>query len=123
MQATFVTDNQYVSRGDALFELTPMTGNPNVLARFSYEQAERIKQGMAVNFRVSGDAETRTGKVSQVRIAGGISALDNDLLVTVVPAEPLPIELVNQPVRVSIGESYSLPSLIPAAMAKWTGRP
>ncbi len=123
VQASFVTDNQYVSRGDALFELTPMTGNPNVLARFSYEQAERVRQGMDVNFRVSGDSEMRSGKVSQIRIAGGSSALDNDLLVTVVPTEPLAIELVNRPVRVSIGESYALPSLIPAAMAKWTGKP
>ncbi len=123
VQSVFVADNQYVSRGASLMELTPLQGTPHVLARFSYAEAERLRQGAIVQFKVSGDGRVRDGEISQVRVTGGSEAVDSDLLVTIVPREPLPIDLVNRPVRASVGQGMALPDLMPAAMAMWGGKP
>lgn len=119
VQARFAADEQYLTRGEAIFQLTPLQGAPQVLARFDYPKAGRLKLGSEMQFQVSGDGQWRQGKISQIRVAGDSDSVDNDLLVTVTPAQPLPVSLVNRPAKVSLGRSYSVGDLLPAAMANW----
>lgn len=119
VQARFAADDQYLARGEAIFQLTPTQGEPLVLARFDYPKAGRLKLGSELQFQVSGDGQWRQGQISQIRVAGASDSVDNDLLVTVTPQQPLPVALVNRPAKVSLGRGYSVADLIPAAMAKW----
>jgi len=119
VQARFAADEQYLTRGEAIFQLTPLKGAPQVLARFDYPKAGRLKLGSEMQFQVSGDGEWRQGKISQIRVAGNSDSVDNDLLVTVTPEKPLPVSLVNRPAKVSLGRGYSMVDLLPSAMASW----
>ncbi|MDP3856987.1 MAG: PilZ domain-containing protein [Stagnimonas sp.] len=121
VQARFAADEQYLTRGETIFQLTPLQGAPQLLARFDYPKAGRLKLGSEMQFQVSGDGQWRQGKISQIRVAGDSDSVDNDLLVTVTPEQPLPVSLVNRPAKASLGRSYSVSDLVPVALAHWGG--
>lgn len=103
LQASFVADDQYVSRGQPLFELMPLDFEPYVVARFRFDQMDDLQQGERVRFRVSGDGERRRGRITQIRAAGQGDLVDSDVLVTIVPEEPLPAGLLQRPAEVATG--------------------
>jgi alginate biosynthesis protein Alg44 len=105
VQAQFVANNQYAGRGEPLFELVPRElKNPYVMARFRFDQMEKVAPGTVVHFRVTGDNQERSGKVAQLRVPNNAeNTVGGDVIAMIEPTEPLPADLVNRPARVDVG--------------------
>lgn len=58
-----VSNGQYASKGDVIFQLVPRGAEANVEARFSYRQFGDVRPGTPVSFQVAGEDATRTGKI------------------------------------------------------------
>lgn len=99
--STFVTDSQYVGKGQIVAALAPVEFEPYVLARFGYRDAENLEPGSQVKVQINGEPLARKGRVTQLRHDADPSLLSQDVLVVVQPEEPLPMELVARPARVS----------------------
>lgn len=123
VQTQYVADSQYVARGQQLFELTPEESRPYVVARFRYDQLERLNTGDAVTFRVSGDSERRNGHIAQVRVLGQGDQVDSDVIVQIEPDSPLPANLISRPAEVMAGGWSPWSRLMPdTAVAKNPGQ-
>lgn len=103
VQTQFAADGQYVVRDQALFELAPRDFQPYLVARFRNDQMEDLATGDRVSFRVSGDMQSRVGRISQVRAHGEGDTVDGDVMVMIQPEEPLPAELLARPAEVVAG--------------------
>lgn len=103
VQTAYVGDGQLVGKGQALFDLVPLDFEPQVVAQFRYDQLEELAPGQSVRFRVSGDGESRRGKISQVRVLGRGEHLSQSVLVTVAPETPLAGDLTSRPVVLETG--------------------
>jgi len=105
VQAQFVANNQYAGRGQPLFELVPRElKNPYVMARFRFDQMDKVAPGTAVRFHVTGDKQERSGKISQLRVPNqSDNTVGGDVIAMIEPTEPLPPDLVNRPTAVDVG--------------------
>jgi mannuronan synthase len=105
VQAQFVAHGQYAGRGQALFELVPREiKNPYVMARFRFDQMEKVAPGTVVRFHVTGDNQERSGKISQLRVpTTAENNVGGDVIAMIEPSEPLPPDLVNRPAAVDVG--------------------
>jgi alginate biosynthesis protein Alg44 len=105
VQAQFVANAQYAGRGQALFELVPRElKDPYVLARFRFDQMEKIAPGTDVRFHVTGDNQERAGKIAQLRVPNmADNTVGGDVIAMIEPSEPLPPDLVNRPTVVDVG--------------------
>jgi mannuronan synthase len=101
----YVSDEQYVAKGERIADLAPIEFDPYVLARFNADRADRLTPGAPVSLRISGEALARSGKVAQMRPGGSdVATLSDDIVVVVEPDEALPMELMSRPVEVSARE-------------------
>ena len=115
VQTTFVANAQYASRGQPLFELVPQEiKDPYVMARFRFDQADKIVPGTTVHFRVAGDSQQRRGKIEQLRVPNQPDTVGGDLIAMIEPSEPLPPDLLNRPAMVDVG---GIAQFNPLAMA------
>jgi alginate biosynthesis protein Alg44 len=105
VQAQFVANAQYAGRGQPLFELVPRElKNPYVMARFRFDQMDKIAPGTKVHFRVTGDNQDRSGKIAQLRVPNTAdNTVGGDVIAMIEPTEPLPPDLVNRPTAVDVG--------------------
>jgi mannuronan synthase len=92
VQAQFVANAQYAGRGEPLFELVPRElQNPYVMARFRFDQMEKVAPGTVVRFHVTGDNQERSGKISQLRVPNSAeNTVGGDVIAMIEPSEPLP---------------------------------
>jgi mannuronan synthase len=120
-------DGQYVNRGAPLFELVAQDSTPYVLARFRFENIEKLPVGRMVSFRIYGESGLRLGKIHDVRLlppttsisepgASDVRGLNNagttnDVIASIEPMEVLDRQLIDRPVEVTL----SRPLLIEAA--------
>lgn len=119
--ATYAADEQQVAKGQPLFDLAPMKFNPYVVARFRYPEASRLSPGTPVEFRIAGGG-ARKGRITQLR-QGGPEELSEAVVAVVQPEEPIDMELLYKPVKVSATDTV-LPrfsSVVNDAVAE--GRP
>lgn len=98
---TYATDGQFVGKGQQLADLAPIDFEPYVVARFGFREAERLLPGTPVTLRINGEAMSRTAHIAQLRHDGDPDALREDVVVTIKPEQPLPMELVSRPAQVS----------------------
>jgi len=104
VQTQFVANAQYVGRGQPLFELVPRElKNPYVMARFRFDQVDKLPPGTAVRFQVTGDPQERVGRISQLRVPSEGDTVGGDVIAMIEPTEPLPPDLVNRPASVDAG--------------------
>jgi alginate biosynthesis protein Alg44 len=105
VQVQFVADAQYAGRGQPLFELVPRElKNPYVLAKFRFDQMEKVAPGTAVRFHVTGDSQERSGRIAQLRVPNQAdNMVGGDVIAMIEPSEPLPPDLVNRPAAVDVG--------------------
>ena len=105
VQVQFVANAQYAGRGQPLFELVPRElKDPYVMARFRFDQMEKIAPGTAVRFHVTGDKQERSGKIAQLRVPNQAdNTVGGDVIAMIEPSEPLPPDLVNRPTAVDVG--------------------
>jgi mannuronan synthase len=105
VQVQFVANAQYAGRGQPLFELVPRElKNPYVMARFRFDQMEKVAPGTVVRFHVTGDSQERSGKISQLRVPNQAdNTVGGDVIAMIEPTEPLPPDLVNRPAAVNVG--------------------
>jgi alginate biosynthesis protein Alg44 len=105
VQVQFVANAQYASRGQPLFELVPREiKDPYVMARFRFDQMEKVAPGTVVRFHVTGDNQERSGKVAQLRVPNqSDNTVGGDVIAMIEPTEPLPPDLVNRPAAVNVG--------------------
>ncbi|MEN2393536.1 alginate biosynthesis protein Alg44 [Pseudomonas halotolerans] len=111
-----VSDGQYASKGDVIFQLVPRNSEANVEARFSYRQFSDVRPGTPVSFQVAGEDAIRTGKiVSSTSLKS--ADLSSDIRVLIQPDEPLDSSLAGRPVEVTSDRGPNLNWLIDKAMA------
>ncbi|KHK64508.1 alginate biosynthesis protein Alg44 [Pseudomonas frederiksbergensis] len=111
-----VSNGQYASKGDVIFQLVPRGAEANVEARFSYRQFGDVRPGTPVSFQVAGEDATRTGKiVSSTSLKS--ADLSSDIRVLIQPDEALDSALAGRPVEVVSDRGPSLNWLIDKAMA------
>jgi len=105
VQAQFVATAQYAGRGQPLFELVPRElKDPYVMARFRFDQMDKIAPGTKVRFHVTGDNQERAGKIAQLRVPNmADNTVGGDVIAMIEPNEPLPPDLVNRPTAVDVG--------------------
>lgn len=105
VQAQFVANAQYAGRGQPLFELVPRElKNPYVMARFRFDQMDKVAPGTPVRFHVTGDNQERSGKIAQLRVPSQAdNTVGGDVIAMIEPSEPLPADLVNRPAAVDVG--------------------
>jgi len=105
VQAQFVANAQYAGRGQPLFELVPrQLKDPYVLARFRFDQMDKIAPGTKVRFHVTGDNQERSGRIAQLRVPNTAdNTVGADVIAMIEPSEPLPPDLVNRPTAVDVG--------------------
>jgi alginate biosynthesis protein Alg44 len=105
VQAQFVANAQYAGRGQPLFELVPRElKDPYVLARFRFDQMDKVAPGTKVRFHVTGDNQERAGKIAQLRVPNmADNTVGGDVIAMIEPTEPLPPDLVNRPTAVDVG--------------------
>lgn len=112
VQTQLVADAQYVNRGQALFELAPRQFKSFIVARFRHDEVGRLSPGTAVSFRVSGDSETHSGRIAELRVPGAGDVLEGGGIIALIePSQTLPNDLVNRPVELSVGGLSGLPEL------------
>jgi alginate biosynthesis protein Alg44 len=111
-----VSNGQYASKGDVIFQLVPRGAEANVEARFSYRQFGDVRPGTPVSFQVAGEDATRTGKiVSSTSLKS--ADLSSDIRVLIQPDEALDSALAGRPVEVVSDRGPNLNWLIDKAMA------
>jgi len=105
VQAQFVANAQYAGRGEPLFELVPRElKDPYVMARFRFDQMDKVAPGTVVRFHITGDSQERSGKVAQLRVPNSPeNTVGGDVIAMIEPTEPLPADLVNRPTAVEVG--------------------
>ena len=105
VQVQFVANAQYAGRGQPLFELVPRElKDPYVMARFRFDQMDKIAPGTAVRFHITGDNQERSGKIAQLRVPNTAdNSIGGDVIAMIEPSEPLPPDLVNRPTAVDVG--------------------
>lgn len=105
VQVQFVANAQYAGRGQPLFELVPRElKDPYVMARFRFDQMDKIAPGTAVRFHITGDNQERSGKIAQLRVPNTAdNTIGGDVIAMIEPSEPLPPDLVNRPTAVDVG--------------------
>jgi alginate biosynthesis protein Alg44 len=104
VQVQFVANAQYAGRGQPLFELTPQkVEDPQIMARFRYDQADKVAPGTKVNFHVSGDFGQHKGVIKQLRVPNETETVGGDIIAMIQPDQPLSPEMVNRPVAVDVG--------------------
>lgn len=105
VQAQFVANDQYAGRGEPLFELVPRElKNPYVMAKFRFDQMDKVAPGTDVRFRVTGDKQERSGRIAQLRVPNNSeNIVGGDVIAMIEPTEPLPSDLVNRPAAVDVG--------------------
>lgn len=117
VQARYVGDDQYVGKGQPLFELSPQSFKPYVLARFRHEDIDELTPGTAVTFRISGESAQRSGRIVQLRAVGQGDALDGDIVAQIEPDEALSTEFVSRPVALNTrGLRFTTDALEPGAV-------
>jgi mannuronan synthase len=121
----YALDSQYVNRNQPLMELIPLDAKPYVLARFHFEDLDRLQPGRTVALQINGAADSRYGTIRRVRLLqSATNAIDagsatdlrglnsagavSDVLVEIEPQHAIDPALLEQPVAVSIGEPRSL---------------
>jgi alginate biosynthesis protein Alg44 len=111
-----VSNGQYASKGDVIFQLVPRNTEANVEARFSYRQFSDVLPGTPVRFQIAGEDKTRTGKiVSSTSLKS--ADLSSDIRVLIQPDEALGSNLAGRPVEVNSDRGPNLNWLIDKAMA------
>jgi len=105
VQVQFVANAQYAGRGQPLFELVPRElKDPYVMARFRFDQMEKVAPGTTVRFHVTGDRQERSGRIAQLRVPNQAdNTVGGDVIAMIEPSEPLPPDLVNRPTAVNVG--------------------
>jgi hypothetical protein len=74
------------------------------MARFRFDQMEKVAPGTVVRFHVTGDSQERSGKVAQLRVPNqSDNTVGGDVIAMIEPTEPLPPDLVNRPAAVNVG--------------------
>ena len=111
-----VSDGQYASKGDVIFELVPRNSEANVEARFSYRQFADVRPGTPVNFQIAGEDTMRRGKIVSSSSLKS-SDLSSDIRVQIKPDEPLDSAFAGRPVAVSSDRGPSLNWLMDKATA------
>lgn len=99
--ATYAADGQFVGKGQQLADLAPIEFEPYVVARFGYREAERLQPGTPVTLHINGEALPRDAHIAQLRHDGDPDSLSQDVVVTIRPTQPLPMELMSRPAQVS----------------------
>lgn len=123
VQRQLAFDSQYVNRGQPLFELVPVDAQPYVVARFRFENVDKLPVGKTLVFNISGEGGDRYGKVRDVRLltsteAGGDSrglpSASNvaDIIVSIEPAQPLDAALIDRPVDVTLGSETAVSAAV-----------
>jgi hypothetical protein len=78
--------------------------DPYLMARFRFDQMEKVAPGTVVRFHVTGDNQERSGKISQLRVPNQAdNTVGGDVIAMIEPTEPLPPDLVNRPAAVNVG--------------------
>jgi mannuronan synthase len=122
VQTQYVANGQYVTHNQPLFELMPREFTPYLVARFRNDQLSDLAQGVNVSFRVSGESQTRSGKIVNVRAHGEGDSVDTDVMVMIQPEEALPADLLSRPAEVVAG-GFGLPDIVPGLTATAKERP
>ncbi|MDP3293190.1 MAG: PilZ domain-containing protein [Nevskia sp.] len=117
VQKSFVVPGQYVLRNQSLLELIPEDTKPYILARFHYDQMNRLPIGREVVLRVNGIEDTMTGKVTGLRVlpaptidSNGLNDLNGldtsaaitDIIVVITPDIALETSRIDQPVEIFV---------------------
>ncbi len=111
-----VSDGQYASKGDVIFQLVPRNSQASIEARFSYRQFGQVRPGTRVNFQVAGEDQIRQGEIiSSTSLSS--ADLSSDLRVQIKPDEPLSSSLAGRPVEVNSDRGPSMNWFIDKAMA------
>lgn len=92
-----VANQQLVAQGNTLVALTSMNAVPFVEARLPADEAVRLATGKNAVLDFTGNGKTIKGKISRIKVGESGS----QALVTIVPAETLPVTWVDDPVDVS----------------------
>ncbi len=97
----YVADQQYVGKGQMLFDLVAQDLEPHVLARFLHDDIDKITPGTGVKFRINGDADERHGHIERVRSLGRGDEVESEVIAEVKPDEPISPHLIGRPVSLS----------------------
>lgn len=101
VQMQYVADQQYVGKGQILFDLVPQDPAPNLLARFSQNDIDKIAPGTGVKFRINGEADERKGRIERVRSLGRGDEVESEVIAEIKPDEPISPQLIGRPASLS----------------------
>jgi alginate biosynthesis protein Alg44 len=120
-------DGQYVNRGQPLFELVTQNATPYVLARFHFDDIDKLPVGRGVSFRIYGQDQQHFGKIRDVRLlppqtqitdpgANDVRGLNSsstisDVIATIEPLEPIGREWIDRPVDVTLSKPVVLEAM------------
>lgn len=96
-----VADQQYVGKGQILFDLIAQDLEPHIRARFLNDDVDRITPGTGVKFRISGETNERNGHIERVRSPGRGDEFDGAIIAEVKPDELISPQLIGRPVSLS----------------------
>lgn len=96
-----VADQQYVGKGQMLFDLVAEDLEPHILARFLHDDIDKITPGTGVKFRISGEANEHNGHIERVRSLGRGDELASEVIAEIKPDELISPQLVGRPVSLS----------------------
>jgi alginate biosynthesis protein Alg44 len=113
---SLVSIGAVVSKGTAVFTLTPLDSVASVEARFPYRAFDELQPGTEVTFLVGGEHTPRSGTISSMVLQDG--GLASDIRVIITPTEPLDIALSKRPVDVRIQPLGGLWSTTTVAIGK-----
>lgn len=123
VQKTYASDAQYILRNQSVLQLVARDARPYVLARFHYDQLDRIRVGRQVHFRVDGKADRVTGTVVERRVlpaptldANGLNDLNGlntnaaitDVIAVIEPDVALARSSIDEPVEVLIDPLFDV---------------
>jgi alginate biosynthesis protein Alg44 len=120
-------DGQYVNRGQPLFELVTKNATPYVLARFHFDDLDKLAVGRGLSFRIYGQDRQRFGKIHDVKLlppqtqiidpgANDVRGLNSssaisDVIATIEPSEPLDRQWIDRPVDVTLSKPVVLEAM------------
>lgn len=98
---------QYMSKGEQLAVLAPADASAHVIARFSFEDSDKLEEGQSVTLRLPG-GETRSGTITSLYVdSERPNQPGNAISAQIESDKPLPLAAIGRPIGVTIDQIQS----------------
>lgn len=94
--------DQYMSKGEQLAMMVPADASAHIIARFSFKDGEKLREGESVTLRLPG-GDTQSGKIESLYVDAEQPNQPGSAINALIQAdEPLPMESVGRPIGVTV---------------------